>query len=138
MRPLYVRLPSDQARRLDQAASALSAHKKDLVAGLVDRYVRPDEPESLAELREIAGTGRRSPRIELDLGEPGLTVGHHAFRPAPVRDVLDAEQAAELFSVTPDAVVELAQAGKLPGRKIGDEWRFARQALLDWLAAGDA
>jgi hypothetical protein len=29
----------------------------------------------------------------------------------------------------------LADAGELPGRKIGDEWRFLRSALLAWLGA---
>ena len=28
---------------------------------------------------------------------------------------------------------ELAEAGELPGRRIGGEWRFLRQALLAWL-----
>jgi excisionase family DNA binding protein len=31
-------------------------------------------------------------------------------------------------------VVELAEAGKLPGRKLGSVWRFSRAALVAWLA----
>jgi excisionase family DNA binding protein len=31
-------------------------------------------------------------------------------------------------------VVELAEAGTLPGRRIGEQWRFSRPALIEWLA----
>jgi hypothetical protein len=27
--------------------------------------------------------------------------------------------------------------GRLPGRRIGDEWRFARAALVAWLSGAD-
>ena len=33
-------------------------------------------------------------------------------------------------------VAQLAAAGELPGRLLGDQWRFARRAVLEWLAAG--
>ena len=76
--------------------------------------------------------------IEAD--EPQLVVGHHAFRPADRPDVLTPAQAAELLQVDEDAVLDLAEAGRLPGRRIGAEWRFARAALVAWLSeppAGD-
>ena len=28
----------------------------------------------------------------------------------------------------------MAEAGKLPGRRLGDAWRFSRAALVAWLA----
>ena len=31
-------------------------------------------------------------------------------------------------------MIELAEAGKLPGRKLGDAWRFSRAALVAWLS----
>jgi hypothetical protein len=31
-------------------------------------------------------------------------------------------------------VAELAEQGERPGRKLAREWRFARDAVLDWLA----
>jgi excisionase family DNA binding protein len=52
--------------------------------------------------------------------------------------VLTGAEAAELLQVEPDVVLELAGAGELPGRLLGGEWRFARSALLAWLAHGDA
>jgi excisionase family DNA binding protein len=32
-----------------------------------------------------------------------------------------------------EAVLELADAGELPGRRLRGEWRFARAAVLEWL-----
>jgi hypothetical protein len=33
------------------------------------------------------------------------------------------------------AIAAFAEAGELPGRRIGGDWRFPRAALLKWLAA---
>lgn len=127
---LFVRLTADQASRLEQAAAALPAHKKDVIGGLVERYVDPS-PAGVEALRELVATRPR--RVTVELGSPELVVGHHEFRPAPVSEVLDAAQAAELLSVAESAVVELAEAGELPGRRIAGEWRFSRSAVLAWL-----
>jgi len=62
-------------------------------------------------------------------------IGRHAFR-AYERDVLTLAEVAELLAVEPDAVERLATDGELPGRRIGEEWRFARAAVLGWLAQG--
>ena len=40
----------------------------------------------------------------------------------------------ELLAVPESAILELAEAGELPGRRIGGAWRFSRAALLAWLA----
>ena len=49
--------------------------------------------------------------------------------------MLTAAQAAELLQVEEAEVVALAERGELPGRRIGDAWRFSRAALLAWLGA---
>ena len=41
---------------------------------------------------------------------------------------------AGLLQVEEEAVIELAEKRELPGRKIGEEWRFSREAVLAWLA----
>jgi excisionase family DNA binding protein len=112
---LFVRLPQEQADRLDRAASALGTPKGRLVARLVEQHVDPDTPAGLEELR-------------------GLPLGRHAFRPAAAPDVLTAEEAAGLLQAPVEAVVELAEKGELPGRKLAGEWRFAREALIAWLS----
>ena len=131
---LFVRLTPEQARRLDRAAAVVPARKKDLIGGLLERFVHPDTPAGVQTLRELAGvddTARR--KLTIDLGADGPVVGHASFRPAPESEVLDAAGAAELLLVDEAAVLELAERGELPARRIGDAWRFSRRALLDWL-----
>jgi excisionase family DNA binding protein len=173
---LFVRIPTEHARRLDRAAFELRVPKQSLVSELVERYVNPDSPASLMALGRGWGTGfaaeppgmaapatdgmaeqqqqatRRPPRVAppgvgnedgrrrvtvetLDQGE--LTVGHHSFRPRDP-EVLTPDEAAELLQVDPDVVLDLACEGELPGRELAGEWRFARAALLAWLATGTA
>ena len=104
-KPLYVRLPREEADRLERAAEELRTSKRELVTRLVAQ--------------------------KLDT----LTVGHHEFRPSPPDEVLTPAQAAELLQVSEESVLALADVGELPGRRIGDEWRFARAAILAWLGA---
>jgi excisionase family DNA binding protein len=54
------------------------------------------------------------------------------------KEVLNAEEAAEFLGVNPYTVRQKARLGEMPGRKVGKEWRFSRQALLQWLAGEDS
>ena len=116
--PLYVRLPKAEAERLDRAAFELKTSKQDLVAGLVATY------GDLDTLR----------RVTIETVEDGLAVGHAAFRPFSPPDVLTVAELAGWLQVDEQAVAELAEKGELPGRRLAGEWRFARDAVLDWLA----
>src|SRR3954452_24236052 len=133
---LFVRLPATEARKLDRAAHATGAPKKDLVAGLVARYVDPDSDDGLHALRRLGAEapGALPRRVVIDADDPPLVVGHHSFRPAEIPEVLTPAQAAALLQVDEDAVLALAEEGRLPGRRIGDEWRFGRAALVAWLS----
>lgn len=137
---LYVRLPLAEAHKLDRAAEALRAPKKELVAELVARYVDPDSPAGLEHLRELRGPRQvGAPRrviVEDDGG--GLAVGHHAFSEAEPPDVLTLAQAAALLRVEERVLLTLAEEGRLPARRIGAEWRFARSALIAWLSGSPA
>jgi excisionase family DNA binding protein len=126
--PLYVRIPSAEARKLDRAAFELGAPKQDLIAGLVARYVDPGDLSSLEEL-----AGRR--RVTVETTDDSLMVGRHSFQPAGPSEVLTLEQLAELLQADPGDVERMAESGELPGRRIAGEWRFARGAVLDWLAS---
>lgn len=53
-------------------------------------------------------------------------------------EVLDLDEAAALLRLTPQTVEALAEAQRIPARRIGDTWRFSRQALLEWLKGQDA
>jgi excisionase family DNA binding protein len=133
---LFVRLPAAEARKLDRAAHAVGAPKKDLVAGLVARYVDPDSDAGLEALRTLGAEapGALPRRVVIEADDPQLVVGHHSFRPAEIPDVLTPAQVAALLQVDEDAVLALAEEGRLPGRRIGDDWRFARAAVVAWLA----
>jgi len=107
--PLYVRLPSEDADALARAAFELKTSKQDLVAGLIRRFT-------------------------VEVPDDGLAVGHAAFKPYSPPEVLTVQELAGWLQVGEAAIEELAEAGDLPGRKLAGEWRFAREAVLDWLA----
>jgi excisionase family DNA binding protein len=123
---LFVRIPAAQARALDRLAFESGRSKQTVVSELLARAVESGSGDA---------SGRRV-TVEIH-DDGGLVVGRHAFR-AYDRDVLTLEELAELLSVDPAQIEQLAQTGELPGRKIGDAWRFARSAVLEWLAASSA
>jgi excisionase family DNA binding protein len=57
---------------------------------------------------------------------------------AVTREVLNVDQAAEFLGFSAYTVREKARTGEIPGRKVGREWRFSREQLLEWLRAGEA
>lgn len=133
---LFVRLPANAVDKLHRAAEVLGVRKKDLVAGLVSKYVDPDSRRGLSELGSLS-----THKVTIDLPEGGPTVGSYSFQPYESSpwppEVMNAEQAGQFLQVDEAVVVELAEAGKLPGRKLRDAWRFSRAALVAWLAAPD-
>ena len=50
-----------------------------------------------------------------------------------VGDVLTLAEAAAYLRLPEGEVVRLVHADGLPGRAVGDEWRFLKAALQDWL-----
>jgi PTS system nitrogen regulatory IIA component len=50
----------------------------------------------------------------------------------PTRD-FDVNRLATYLHLTPQQVVRLAERGKLPGRKVAGDWRFARAEIHHWL-----
>lgn len=134
---LYVRLPAQAVDKLDRASQALGVHKKDLIAGLVSRYVDPDSQRGLSAL----GALTQPRRVTVELGAPGPTVGSYSFQaydPPELPEVMTAAQAGQLLQLDERTVLELAEAGSLPGRRLGATWRFSRAAVLAWLAAPEA
>src|SRR6185312_3530655 len=94
--------------------------KKDLVAGLVSKYVDPDSRQGLSVLGSLA-----THKVTVELGQKDATVGAYSFQPydSPAAEappeVLNAEQAGDLLQIGEAVVREMAEAGKLPGRKLG-------------------
>jgi excisionase family DNA binding protein len=124
---LFVRLPAVAVDKLDRAAEALGMRKKDLVAGLVSKYVDPDSDRGLSALGTLSGQ-----RFAVGVSLPAQ--GSYSFQPYDPPEVLSAEQAAQFLQIEAPVVIELAEGGKLPGRKLGTFWRFSRAALVAWLS----
>jgi excisionase family DNA binding protein len=131
---LYVRIPAVAGDKLDRAAEVLGIHKKDLVAHLVARYVDPDTQRGLSALGSLS----QPRRVGMDLGEAGPTLGSYSFQPYDPPEVMSADQAGRFLQIDEALVIAMAEAGKLPGRKLGTAWRFSRAALVTWLAAPEA
>jgi len=54
------------------------------------------------------------------------------------KEILNMEEAADLFGVSVKTFIKLLKEEKVPARKIGREWRFSRKALIEWLSSGDS
>jgi excisionase family DNA binding protein len=52
---------------------------------------------------------------------------------APAGDVLTLKEAAAYLRLAESEVKSLVNSQGLPGRAVGDEWRFLKSALQDWL-----
>jgi excisionase family DNA binding protein len=102
--PLYVRLAVEPSRRLDRAVASSGRSKRQIVEDAVREH----------------------------LDDQGTVVGRIALPEAPP-DVLTLEEAAVMLRVPLGDLQAAAASGHVPGRRIGDEWRFARAALLAWL-----
>lgn len=102
--PLYVRLSEEPSRRLERAVSVSGRSKRQIVEEAV--------------------------RDHLD--DQGLVVGRVSLRePAP--EVLTLYEAAALLRVDASELEAAASSGGVPGRQIGETWRFSKPALIEWL-----
>ena len=119
---LYVRIPSAEAEKLHRAADVLGRPKRELITRLVAQF----DPADPVWTHEVAG-----PQVA---AQADWAVGQHSFRPAAEMEILTPAQLAGLLQVDEEVVVELAEKRELPGRKVGEEWRFSREAILAWLA----
>jgi hypothetical protein len=126
---LFVRLPAAAVDKLDRAAEALGMRKKDLVAGLVSKYVDPDSRRGLTTLGTLS-----THRAIVDAREAAPAHGAYSFQPYDPPEVMNAEQAGQFLQVDEAIVIEMAESGALPARKLGAAWRFARAALVAWLS----
>lgn len=50
-----------------------------------------------------------------------------------VPDIMSVHQLSVFLSIPVPTLYRLARSGKLPGRKIGRQWRFSRAAIAEWL-----
>ena len=119
---LYVRIPSAEAEKLHRAADVLRTPKRELITRLVADF-DPDDP---VWTRKVAGPTASA--------EAEWSVGQHSFLPASELEILTPAQLATLLQIDEETLIDLAEKRELPGRKVGEEWRFSREAILAWLA----
>lgn len=114
---LFVRIPRDEAEKLDRASFELKAPKRDLVAALVARYVDPSTAAGLDSLRALevprpgpdSGTAPATPIVGISRSSEwtaGLQRSVREFadrhsRPPLVRATLDDGEQLYLQAITP-------------------------------------
>jgi excisionase family DNA binding protein len=54
-------------------------------------------------------------------------------RPDTTRDILNIDEAAALLGVSAKTFNKVLHSEDVPARKVGREWKFSRQALIDWV-----
>lgn len=52
------------------------------------------------------------------------------------KEILTIEEAAEYLQMGKRSVYKLAKAGKVPARMVLNKWRFDKEELRKWVAAG--
>lgn len=50
------------------------------------------------------------------------------------RTYLTVQEVAKRFGINATTVYRLAQRGRLPGFKVGNQWRFSERRLEEWVA----
>jgi excisionase family DNA binding protein len=121
---LFIRLPREEADRLDRFVFEHRVPKRDVVRRLMAAHL---------DDADVLFTRPVPPPMP---PAPDVVVSRAEFAPAAIDEVLTVDEAAELLQVAPGEVTALAEGGDLPGRKIGEEWRFLRRAVLAWLGGG--
>jgi excisionase family DNA binding protein len=53
-------------------------------------------------------------------------------------NILNIAQAVEFLGVSEKTLIKLLREEHIPARKIGREWRFSKEALINWLSSGDS
>jgi len=48
-------------------------------------------------------------------------------------EFLTVDECASLLKMSPTTIYRLARQSKLPGTKIGNQWRFSRKLLEEWI-----
>gem|GEM_PF-205155 len=55
------------------------------------------------------------------------------FKAEITDEILNSEQVAKFMKIHPVTVRRLAKQEVIPARKVGKEWRFNKQAILQWI-----
>ena len=56
--------------------------------------------------------------------------------PTPNNEVMTLDELSVYLKIPKSTLYKLVQEGRLPGQKIGKQWRFGKQGIDQWLAEG--
>lgn len=56
--------------------------------------------------------------------------------PIPSSEVMTLDELSAYLKIPKSTLYKLVQEGRLPGQKIGKQWRFGKQGIDQWLAEG--
>ena len=87
--------------------------------------------ESLTLLPTAVTEGDIYP-AKLNVAEGAILEG----RCSMLQDFLNSEELARYLEVDMNSVMEWANSGKLPANKEGNNWKFERKAIDQWVASG--
>ncbi len=72
--------------------------------------------------------------------EPNVQETNTNISPEPEMasgEILCLDETARFLRISRPTLLELAKRKQIPARQVGVQWRFHREALLDWLAGND-
>ena len=74
---------------------------------------------------------------KLNIVEGAVFQGHCSMvADEPQQDVMDIDEVARYLEIDQEEIVSLVNAGKIPGIKTGDTWKFERSQIDAWAASG--
>jgi excisionase family DNA binding protein len=90
------------------------------------------EAESKIELTNRAVLEGNIKTPKLNIADGAIFQGNCMM----MHDIFDINELARHLEIDSDTVVTWANSGKIPAFKEGDEWRFDRKRIDDWIASG--
>ncbi|MDD5292300.1 MAG: polymer-forming cytoskeletal protein [Candidatus Omnitrophica bacterium] len=90
------------------------------------------EADSRIELSSHAVVEGNIKTPKLDIADGAIFQGNCIM----MHDIFDIDDLARHLEIDADTVITWANSGKIPAFKEGDEWKFERKRIDDWVASG--
>jgi excisionase family DNA binding protein len=53
------------------------------------------------------------------------------------REIFSLDGVRKFLHISPNTAKELAESGAIPGRRIGKNWKFYREDIIEWVRIGN-
>jgi excisionase family DNA binding protein len=108
---LFVRIPAASAKKLEQHAKREGRSKQDIVANLILQALQ----------KPSTTTSTLAPAVS----------------PPETPEIMTLAELSVYLRVDKSELEQKVNAGELPVRRFGEEWRFSRQAIERWMEGTD-